>query len=190
MTNGPFRAVDGDRVEGWWVGETKFRLKEHPTSVLDPPNTLPSDILAVARAANARVNLCPGDVGIRLPIFRTDQVMAIAFPCWEVGDEGDGSLNEGDCFVFVPAQVGIDLLVEENLPLRRTTYHRATSGYESVMEEGRSPQTSLLTTGILPHSLGLTFRWLVSPDAEHRSLPSHLPSHLSVAGRSIPCVTR
>ena len=113
----------GDRVEGWWVGETKFRLEEPPASILEP-NTLPSDVLAIARAANARINLCPGEAGISLPVFLTDQVMAIAFPCWDTGEAGDDCLNEGDCFVFVPTQVGVELLAEENLALRRTAYRR------------------------------------------------------------------
>ena len=69
--------------------------------------------------------------------------MAIAFPYWERGDEGNDSPSEGDCFVFVPTQLGIDLLVEENLPLRRATYRRATSGCELIEEEGMIPSNEL-----------------------------------------------
>ena len=180
----------GDRVEGWWVGETKFRLKEQPTSVLEP-NILPSDILAVARAANARINVCPDDVGTRLPISRTDQVMAIAFPYWEMGGvRRNIAPMKGTASCLSPFNWGLTCL-------SRKISH--CEGLHTVVQprdaglpwrRGRSPRTNPTIIGTSPHSRGPTFRWRGRSDVERRRLPSHVPSHLSVVGRSIPCVTR
>ena len=67
------------RLEGWWVGETMFRVSEESMSPCRP-NGFPPEIHAVARGANARLNMCPGDASVRHPVYRDESIITIAVP--------------------------------------------------------------------------------------------------------------
>ena len=86
-------------------GDTKCCLSD-TLSPSTRSESFPPEVYAIARGANARLNIHPGGNSVRLPVYWDEFVIAIADPLWNRLEEECEESKLEDCFLFTPIRAG------------------------------------------------------------------------------------